>query len=106
MITNTKMREQNITEINITPIRPRNGLVAFSSFILNNNLYVGNVGIFTSPSSPDGFRLVYPYRVLGNGQKIDTVFPITKDFGYDIQRVVVEEYKRLINKLVTEDNSD
>jgi len=36
-----------ISEINITPIKPVDGLVAFASFVLEDSLYCGAVGIVT-----------------------------------------------------------
>ncbi|MGP8321200.1 MAG: hypothetical protein ACT6FE_02585 [Methanosarcinaceae archaeon] len=34
-----------ITEIQIVPIKANNGLVAFASVVLNNQLYLGSIGI-------------------------------------------------------------
>ena len=62
------MRELEITEIQIIPIKPRDGLVAFASCVVNNALYIGNIGIYTSQSGPDGFRLVYPTKILPHGK--------------------------------------
>lgn len=100
------MTDLKITEIQISPLRPHNGLVGFSSFILNNYLYIGNVAIYTSPSSPDGFRLVYPSRILGNGTKLDSVFPINKNIGYAIQKQIVKEFLKIIDNVTKGDGNN
>ena len=45
-----------VDEIEIYPVRPRGGLVAFASFVLNGAVFVGNVGIHTRPDG-SGYRL-------------------------------------------------
>ena len=90
----------NISEINIIPCRPRNGLVAFTSFVLNNEIYIGNVAIYQLLSVEDGYRLVYPDKMLPNGKKINCVFPINKVVGESIKKAVVERYENVIEKLM------
>ena len=97
------MNEQlQISEIEITPVNCRNGLVGFASVILNNQLYLGNIAIYTCPNNPDGFRLVYPTRILDNGTKLPIAYPITKEAGLKIQKEVVHEYRKLMEKLTKE----
>ena len=38
-----------VSEIQIIPIKPQNGLIAFASLVLNENLYLGSIGIMTRP---------------------------------------------------------
>lgn len=38
----------SISEIQIVPVKPNNGLVAFASCVVNNSLYIGNIAIYTS----------------------------------------------------------
>ncbi len=49
-----------ITNVQIVPVKPQNGLVAFASFVYADAFYVASVGIYTRPSG--GFRLTYPTR--------------------------------------------
>jgi len=90
-----KMTEITIKDIQIFPVRPQNGLIAFVSFILNDSIYVGNVGLHTSLSNPLGFRLVYPIKELPNGQEIGCVHPITKTAGLTITKAVIEKYQAI-----------
>lgn len=94
------MSEIVISEIQIIPVKPQNGLIAFTSCVINNQFYIGNVAIYTSPSSPDGFRLVYPSQTLNNGKQVSSIHPITKEAGLVIQKQIVEQYLKLMENLM------
>jgi len=66
-----KLSKTNLTEIQIIPVKPQNGLVAFASVVINNQFYVGDIAIYTSPSTEIGFRLVYPTKRLANGKTVN-----------------------------------
>jgi len=92
------MNDLTISEIQIIPVKPNNGLVAFVSFVVNSQFYIGNVAIYTSPSSPDGYRLVYPIKVLPNGKEIHCVHPINRQTGDVVRRAVIAKYDELTAK--------
>ena len=96
---NDKVTSMNITisEIEIIPIKPHNGLLAFTSFILNHAFYIGDVAIYSRISKP-GYRLVYPVKVLANGAKVNCFHPINKDASQIIEDAVVKKYSDLILK--------
>jgi stage V sporulation protein G len=92
-----KMTELTLQEINITPIKPRNGLQAFCSFVINNSFYVGDVALY---SRLDGsYRLVYPIKVLANGAKVNCFHPINDDVRSIIETRVTQAYLELIEKV-------
>jgi len=86
-----------VSEIQIVPIKPRNGLVAFASCVVNHSLYIGNIAIHTSPTNEDGYRLVYPARILPNGKEINCVHPINREAGQAISNAIVDKYKELVS---------
>ena len=92
------MTELIISEVQIVPVKPRDGLVAFASCVINNSLYLGNIAIYTSPANHEGYRLVYPSKVLPNGKDIDCVHPINKHTGEVISEAIIKKYKNLITK--------
>lgn len=100
------MNELTISEIQIIPIKPKDGLIAFASCIVNDQFYIGNIAIYTSPSSPDGYRLVYPTRTLNNGSNLSMVHPINKETGFIIQKRIVEQYLKLIENLTKGDKAN
>ena len=92
------MDKLEISEIQIIPIKPREGLVAFASCIINNFLYIGSIALYTSPSKPESFRLVYPSKTLPNGKEISCVHPINKKAGEFISIKIIEKYKEIMSK--------
>lgn len=101
-----KMNEILISEIQIIPVKPKGGLVAFASCVVNNQFYLGNIAIYSSPFASEGFRLVYPTKVLHNGMSLSIVYPINKETGEIIQRRLVEEYLKLVENLTKGDISN
>ena len=84
-----------LTEIQIVPTKPKNGLVAFVSFVLNNQFFVGDIAIYTKIEGV-GFRLVYPAKTLFNGLKINCFKPITKGAGEAIEQAVMAHFENLM----------
>ena len=85
----------NITDIQILPVKPKNGLVGFTSFVFNGLLYIGNVAIYTRPINYS-IRLVYPQKTLPNGKVVSCVHPLTKEIGELIEQAVLEKYQQLV----------
>ncbi len=79
-----------ISEIQIVPIKPQAGLVGFASFILNNCLFLGSVGIVTRPEG--GYRLLYPTRKLGT-RNFNIFHPINKDFAQSVEKEVIGKFE-------------
>lgn len=89
------MCEFVISEIQIIPVKPKDGLVAFASCVINSSLYVGNIAIYTSPTNSEGYRLVYPSKVLPNGKEINCVHPINKETGEEILKAIIGRFMNL-----------
>ena len=93
------MSELHISEIQIVPIKPREGLVAFASCLINNTLYIGNIAIYTSPSTHLGFRLVYPVKILPNGKEVHCIHPVNREAGNLISKAIITKYKEVVSKV-------
>lgn len=79
-----------ISEIQVVPIKPNNGLVAFASFVLFEAIYCSSVGVFTR--SDGSYRLVYPTKKLVN-KDINIFHPIDKNIGLLIEQEVSNKLK-------------
>ncbi len=90
------MNKLSVSEVQIVPVKPRDGLVAFASCVINDSLYLGNIAVYTSLSNHEGYRLVYPSKILPKGKDINCVHPINKQAGEVISRAVIQKYKDLI----------
>jgi len=84
-----------LTEIQIIPIKPQNGLVALASFVLDNNLYLGSIGIFTRPQG--GYRLTYPTKKVGD-RNINIFHPINKQFASQIESEIINKFEKVMNQ--------
>ena len=84
-----------LSEIQIIPIKPQNGLVAFASFVLDGSLYLGSIGIMTRPQG--GYRLVYPTKKIAE-RNINIFYPISKEFAQLIENEVVRRFEEVMNK--------
>lgn len=93
----------NITEINFVPIKPVNGLVGFVSFVLDENLYLGSIGVVTRV--PSGYRLVYPTRNT-NGNSINVFHPINKEFAVKVELQVLPRIEEVLNQTNDRYNSN
>jgi len=70
--------EAKLSEIQIIPVKPHNGLLAFVSFVINSSFFVGDAAIY-SRLDGQGFRLAYSTKVLVNGLKINCFHLNTKN---------------------------
>jgi len=93
------MNELIVSEIQLIPVKPKNGLVSFASCVYNNQLYLGNIAVYTSPSSEDGYRLLYPLKILPNGKEIHCFHPINRETGENLKKEIVREYENLLSKM-------
>lgn len=78
------MQNEVVREINIVPIKPRYGLIAFASFVIFESFYISSVAIYTRPGG--GIRLVYPRK-----RNQDMCHPINADIGAMIENAVYGE---------------
>lgn len=84
-----------ITEVQITPIKPKDGLVGFASIVLENSVYLGFIGVYTRLDG-SGYRLTYPTKKIGN-KSINIYHPINKEVSKAIEGVVEQKLKEIFN---------
>lgn len=100
------MIELIVSEIQIIPVKPKDGLIAFASCVINNQFYIGNIAVYTSLAANDEFRLVYPIKILPNGKQINCVYPINRKTGEVIKKAIVSKYEELLEKVVKDDEEN
>lgn len=92
-----------LSEVQIIPIKAKEGLVGFASFVMNNSLYLGSIGIFTRPEG--GYRLVYPTKKVGT-RNINIYHPINKEFSQSIEKEVISKFEDVMKKYDRYDEAD
>ena len=85
--------KHTISEIQIIPIKPMNGLVGFASVIFDECLFLGSLGIYTRPSG--GYRLTYPTKKQA-GESLNIFHPINNNISKLIEEAVVKKYEELL----------
>jgi DNA-binding cell septation regulator SpoVG len=86
----------NVTEVDIAFVKPKDGLVAFASVVLDDALYLGSIGVHQKLSG-DGYRLTYPTRKVGAGQ-FNIFHPIRKPLSTAIEQAIFAKLKNVVSK--------
>lgn len=82
-----------ITEINITPIKPKNGLVAFASCVIEHSLFLGSIGIMTKLNGL--YRLTYPTKKLADTD-MSIYHPINSQLGSQLEEAIVGMFEEVM----------
>lgn len=79
-----------ISEVQIIPIKAKDGLVGFASFVYDCNFYFGSIGIYSRPQG--GYRLTYPTRKGVNGN-FNIFHPINREIAEEIEKVIISKFE-------------
>ncbi len=82
-----------ISQIDVVPIRPQAGLLAFTSFVINDAFFCGDIAIHGRPNGD--LRLVFPRKILFNGKQINIFYPVSKSAGELVLREVSKKYQQI-----------
>ena len=84
-----------INEVQIIPIKPKDGVVAFASLVLDHSLYLSSIAIMTRPMG--GYRLVYPTKKLG-ARGINIFHPINRGLAQFIEKEVMRKFEEVMTE--------
>jgi DNA-binding cell septation regulator SpoVG len=85
-----------VTEVDIAIVKPKDGLIAFASVVLDDQLYLSGIAIHSKLVGA-GYRLTYPTRKVGDTQ-FSLFHPIRKPIGHAIEQAIVEKLKNVLSK--------
>jgi len=97
---NNKKMTVKISEVQIVPIKPKDGLMGFASFVLDDRLYLGSIGIMTQPEG--GYRLTYPTKAIGI-KSLNVFYPINKNFAQEIEKIIINRFEEVMEKVNNND---
>ena len=83
-----------ISEINIIPIKPDNGLIGFASVVLDG-LYLGSIGVY-SRLDGSGYRITYPTKKVGGKD-------LNRDLSQEIEAAITGRARELFGLRKTKD---
>lgn len=84
-----------ISEISITLIKPKNGLIGFASLVIGNALFISGIGIHRKLNGT-GYRLTYPTRKTGS-QTFDIFHPINRMAGKAMEDAILKKLNDVMN---------
>ena len=85
-----------ISEVQITPVKPADGLVAFASCVINSQLYLGSLGVHQRLDG-SGYRITYPTKKIGIRQ-LNYYHPLTKEVGAAIEQAITAKCSELFER--------
>lgn len=85
-----------VSEVQITPIKPNDGIVAFASCVVDEQLYLGSLGVHKKLDGT-GYRITYPTKKIGTRQ-LNYYHPLTKEVGNAIEQAVITKCNELFNE--------
>lgn len=85
-----------ISEVQIKPTKPRDGLIGFASLVINKSLYLSSIGIFTRLNG-QGYRITYPTKKVGS-LDMQVFHPISKELGKEIEKEVIKKAEDIFNE--------
>ncbi|MEX0881585.1 MAG: septation protein SpoVG family protein [Candidatus Saccharimonadales bacterium] len=77
-----------VSEVNITPVKPNNGLVGIASVVIDGNLYLNSIAIYTKLEG--SYRLLYPTKIVGN-RSLGLFYPINREASKAIEDAVFKK---------------
>ena len=81
-----------VSNVQIIPVHPKDGLVAFANFVVYEAIGCTSVAIITRPLG--GYRLVYPTKKVGD-QTISIFYPLNRKVGSAIEQEVINHYQNV-----------
>ena len=85
----------HVTEVDIAFVKPKDGLVAFASIVLDDQIFLSGIAIHQKLVG-SGYRLTYPTRKVGETQ-FSIFHPIRKQIGLAIERAIFDKLKNVVS---------
>ena len=85
-----------VSEVQIKIVKPKDGLVGFASLVLDGKLYLSSIGVFTKLDG-SGFRLTYPTKKVGMSD-MQIYHPINKEVSEAIEEAVINKANEVLSQ--------
>jgi len=80
-------------KVNLLPIRPHNGLMAFACIEVDNQFYISSIGVHRRLDGT-GYRITYPTRKVGD-QSLTVCHPIDPCLSKTIELAICKKAAEL-----------
>ena len=85
-----------VTEVDIAFVKPKDGLIAFASVVLDDQIYLSGIAIHRKLVG-SGYRLTYPTRKVGDAQ-FNLFHPIRRPIGLAIEQAIFAKLKDVVSE--------
>lgn len=96
-------RLMNISEVNVTPVKPNNGLVAIASIVIDEAIYLNSIAVLTKLDG--SYRLLYPTKHIGV-RSMNIFHPINQSASRSMEKAIFEKCDQLFNERSNDDRYD
>lgn len=94
LISVTILRDMKVSEVQIRPVKPKDGLVAFASLVVNDEVFLGSIAIYKRLGAR-GYRLTYPTKAVGE-KDFEIYHPISRDAGSAISEAILKKAEQIL----------
>lgn len=84
-----------ISEVKICPVKPQDGLVAFASVVIDNNIYLGSIAVYTRLDG--SYRILYPTKRIGT-KYLNVFHPINSECGKQLENLIIKKCNELFER--------
>lgn len=81
-----------VSEVNVTPVKPNNGLIAIASVVFDGNIYLNSIAVYTKLDG--SYRLLYPTKQVGN-KSVGYHYPINRPTSRLIEDAIFKKCSEL-----------
>lgn len=85
-----------ITKVELLPICPQNGLMAFACIELDHRFYIGSIGVHRRRDG-SGYRITYPTKKVGE-QNLPICHPTQPDLSKEIEQAICQKAEELFGQ--------
>jgi len=77
-----------VSEVNVTPVKPSNGLIGIASVVVDGNIYLNSIAVYTKLDG--SYRLLYPTKIVG-GKSLGFFYPINRETSRAVEDAVFKK---------------
>jgi DNA-binding cell septation regulator SpoVG len=83
-----------VKKVEIVPIKPHEGLLAFASVEIDGQFYIGSIGVHKRRDGR-GYRITFPTRKVGDHQ-LAICHPTTPDLSKEIESAITSKAEEVL----------
>ena len=87
-----------ISEVQISFVKPSDGIVGFASLLVNDSIYLNSIAIHKKLNGAD-YRITYPTKKLSAENSINLFHPINRQASFEIEQAIFSKLKEVMNKV-------